>query len=96
MHWGSRGSLPSSSRTFGDEAVLDAASIVVLSIYDGALGRELLRELGPSIAVVVWARERLWTRVDDDLDLLHAQDDATAAPETQILQIRPVVVVQDG
>ena len=67
-----------------------------MDVYDGALGRELLRELSPAVAVVVWARERLKARADEDLDLLHAQDDTAAAPKAHVLQIRPVVVIQDG
>ena len=70
--------------------------VSLLWMFMMALGCELLRELSPAVAVVVWACERLWARVDVDLDLLHTQDDTTAAPETHVLQIRPVVVVQDG
>ena len=68
----------------------------VVDVYDGLLGRELLRELSPAVAVVVWARERLRARVDEVLDLLHARDGTAAAAEAHVLQFLPVVVVQDG
>ena len=56
-----------------------------VDVYDGLLGRELLRELSPAVAVVVWARERLRACVDEDLDLLHAQDGTAAAAEVHVL-----------